>query len=288
MKILLTGGAGYLGSVLVSLLVADGHEVRVLDNLLYGGQSLISMVGKKGFEFVKGDVRDIGVLKQSIKGVDGIVHLAAIVGDPACARNPEEAIDINQRASFRLVKEAREARVQKMIFASTCSNYGKMQDISIFANEDHELRPVSLYAETKVAVEKMLLEIDPVSFPFTIVRFATLYGISPRMRFDLTINEFAKELLLHHKLVVYGEQFWRPYVHVWDAARAICMVLNASNHLTGGQIINVGDTDNNFRKLDLVDILREEIGPVDVEFVHKEDDPRLSCKFRKNKTAFRI
>ena len=274
MKILVTGGAGYLGSVLCQQLLSNGNQVRVLDNLRYGGQSLLSLAGQERFEFIKGDIRDNRVLKESIFGMEAVVHLAAIVGDPACARNPAMSVDINHKASITLIQEAMAAGIHKMIFCSTCSNYGKMADPANFATEESELHPVSLYAETKVMVEKSLMEMNTGSFAFTILRLATLYGVSPRMRFDLTVNEFAKELLLHHQLVVFGEQFWRPYVHIRDAARAISMVLTASERLTAGQVFNVGSTDENYRKLDLVESMRQQIHPVKIDFIHKDEDPR--------------
>jgi nucleoside-diphosphate-sugar epimerase len=274
MKILITGGAGYLGSLLSLQLTKAGHEVRVLDALMYGGESLLALAGQKGFDFQRGDVRDPKAVRLALQGVDSVVHLASIVGDPACARDPEMAREVNLKASLGLIDEAKRANVSRFVFASTCSNYGKMRDTSVLATEESELRPVSLYAETKVGVEQELLSLPLQPMAATVMRFSTLYGLSPRMRFDLTVNEFVMEMLLHRKLVVYGEQFWRPYVHVRDAARAVTMVLESRSELVAGQVFNVGDTRENYRKADLVELMRERVPDAEVQSVPKAEDPR--------------
>ena len=216
---LVTGGAGYVGSVLVADLLDRGRRVRVLDSLAVGdGSSLLPLWGRDGFEFVKGDVRDPAARATALQGVVEVVHLAAIVGDPACARDPEAATAVNLEASRALVDEALDAGASRFVFASTCSNYGKLEDPSAYATEDWELRPVSLYAETKVAAELDILARSSERASTTCLRFATVYGPSPRMRFSLTVNEFARDAVRTGELVVYGEQFWRPYVHVRDAA----------------------------------------------------------------------
>ena len=228
MKVMITGGAGYVGSVLTALLLAEGHEVRVLDSLSHGGDSLLGAWCHPGFEFVRGDVRDRSVVKAAASGRDAVVHLAAIVGDPACARNPDLARAMNLDASLQLIEESQRAGVERFVFASTCSNYGKMKNTDEYVDEESELSPVSLYAETKVAVEMALLKSKPSNgWTPTPLRFATVYGVSPRMRFDLTVNEFTMEMLTRKHLKVFGEQFWRPYVHVRDAARGIATVLNS-------------------------------------------------------------
>ena len=153
----MTGGAGYLGSVLVPRLLRGGHEVRVIDSLMYDGSSLLSVWAEPGFEFIKGDVRDTEVARRGVSGMDAVVHLAAIVGDPACARDPELARAVNQEASVGLLGEAAHSKVQRFLFASTCSNYGRMSDPTAYVDETAELKPVSLYAETKVAVEQHML-----------------------------------------------------------------------------------------------------------------------------------
>jgi nucleoside-diphosphate-sugar epimerase len=276
MKILVTGAAGYIGSTLVPLLLAEGHQVTVLDSLLHGGTPLLGVWSHPGFEFKLGDIRERDTLRKLLPGIDAVVHLAAIVGDPACARNPEIARAVNLDCSIALIDEARKAGVQRFIFASTCSNYGRMSDPTKYVDEDSELSPVSLYAETKVAVEKTLLASanDGSGWCPTPLRFATVFGVSSRMRFDLTVNEFTMEMLTKKHLIVFGEQFWRPYIHVRDAARGIQAVLNAPSEKVKGKVFNVGSTDQNFQKQQLVDMIRPHAPDAKVEFVHKQEDPR--------------
>ena len=275
MKVMITGGAGYLGSVLTALLLAEGHQVRVLDSLAHGGESLLGAWCHPGFEFVRGDIRDRATVTAAVSGRDAVVHLAAIVGDPACARNPDMARAVNLDASLQLIEESKQAGVARFVFASTCSNYGRMKDADRYVDEESELSPVSLYAETKVAVELALLKShDNNGWSPSPLRFATIYGVSPRMRFDLTVNEFTMEMLTRKHLKVFGEQFWRPYVHVRDAARGIAMVLQSPTAKVAGRVFNVGATDQNFQKQQLVELIQPYAPDAVVEFVRKTEDPR--------------
>ena len=276
MKALVTGCAGYIGTVLTSALLSSGHEVVGVDDLLHGSSGLLANLGRDGFRFKRCDVRDTHALETALDGCDAVVHLAAIVGDPACARQPDVAISVNREASLDLFAASQRQGIERFIFASTCSNYGRMADPTQFVNEETELRPVSLYAETKVDVEKTLL--DPASntrtMP-TVLRFATIFGISPRMRFDLTVNEFTRDLLRDRELVIFGEQFWRPYVHVRDAARAIKTVLESAPEKVGRKVFNVGDASQNYQKGQLVELIAALIGgELKIERVEKNEDPR--------------
>jgi nucleoside-diphosphate-sugar epimerase len=159
-KVLVTGGAGYIGSVLVKLLLDNGYKVRVLDNLSFGGEAIVELLNNDNFEFVKGDIRNRADLKIAMKDIEYVAHLASIVGDPACAVDPELTKDININGAKLTYDVANEMGIKKFVFASTCSNYGKMEDSSEFVNENSELRPVSLYAETKVNFEEYLLSQD--------------------------------------------------------------------------------------------------------------------------------
>jgi nucleoside-diphosphate-sugar epimerase len=273
MKILVTGGAGYVGSTLVPTLLSAGHDVRVLDCLLHGGSSLLGVWSHPNFEFQLGDIRDRETVKKAVSGIDAVVHLAAIVGDPACARQPDLAQAVNLDASLMLLEECELAGVQRFVFASTCSNYGKMADPDKFVDEEAELTPVSLYAKSKVAVEQAMLSTNGQMCK-TPLRFATVFGVSPRMRFDLTVNEFTRDLVTKKHLAVFGEQFWRPYIHVRDVARAIELVLNSPVEKVRHQVFNVGSTEENFQKKQLVELIQPYAPDANVEFVRKEEDPR--------------
>jgi nucleoside-diphosphate-sugar epimerase len=256
-------------------MLSAGHQVRVLDRLAHGGEPLLGVWSHPDFELVRGDIRDREAVRKAVSNRDAVVHLAAIVGDPACAREPGLARATNLDASLALIEESRLAGVGRFVFASTCSNYGKMKDSSQYLDEESDLRPVSLYAETKVAVETELLRSGSNhGWCATPLRFATIYGVSPRMRFDLTVNEFTMEMLTKKRLKVFGQQFWRPYVHVRDAARAIQVVLNAPTSAVGGMVYNVGSTDQNFQKQQLVEAIRPYAPDAAIEFVHKAEDPR--------------
>ncbi len=275
-RILVTGGAGYIGSVLVGALLNEGYQVRVLDNLTYGGSSLLSYLHNSRFELNVGDICRIDDLKRAMGEVWGVVHLAAIVGDPSCSRQPELARQVNGFGSEQLCSVARSNGVKRFVFASTCSNYGRMIDSNGFVDETSELNPISLYAELKVAFEQYLLQSESESFATTCLRFATAYGLSPRPRFDLTVNEFSKELALGRRLDVYGGQFWRPYCHTTDLARAIVLALSARELIVTGRVFNVGDTNENYQKRTLVEMIQRELGKKsgEVRFVQREEDPR--------------
>jgi nucleoside-diphosphate-sugar epimerase len=249
----------------------------------------LSLYPFEGFEFVRGDIRDPEAVDRALDGVDSVVHLAAIVGDPACSRDPDLAREVNLDASVQLFGLCAKRGVERTVFASTCSNYGRMPDANGYVTEETELRPLSVYAETKVAVERWLLEANGGTPASTVLRFATIFGLSPRPRFDLTVNEFSAELLTRGRLAVFGEQFWRPYVHVADAARAVALVLAAPTDTVSGAVFNVGATEENYRKGDIVRLVREELEgeDVDIEYVTQQDDPRdYRVSFEKFERAF--
>jgi nucleoside-diphosphate-sugar epimerase len=264
MRVTVTGGAGYIGATATRELLSAGHEVTVLDSLLHGQEAVAAGLEAAGARVVRGDVRDGDARRAALDGAEAVVHLAAIVGDPACARDPELSAAVNVEATHALIEDA---DVERFIFASTCSNYGRMADPLVPVDEDAALAPVSLYAEQKVMIERELLERPEA----TCLRFATIYGAAERMRFDLTVNEFTRDLWDGRTLEVYGEQFWRPYVHVGDAARAIALVLGTP---VEHPVYNVGHSDENYRKLDLVEVIRRRLPEAEVEFVQRDEDPR--------------
>jgi len=274
-KVLVTGCAGYIGSVLTNQLLQKGYSVRGVDMLLFGGDSLLPIYTHKNFEFIKGDLRDSNVIKKSIQDVDAIIHLAAIVGDPACSAQPQFAQEINGDASKKLFDAAAQSNnVKRFIFSSTCSNYGKMKGDS-FVNETSELNPVSLYARLKVEFENYLLKSDyRKDLSATALRFSTVYGLSSRMRFDLTVNEFIKDAALGREIQIFGEQFWRPYCHVVDLARACVLVLESDITKVNRNVFNVGDTKENYQKKMLADEVLKVIPSAKISFIQKNEDPR--------------
>ena len=277
-QILVTGGAGYVGSGLLRELLLEGYSVTCVDNLMFGGESLLDIWHNDNFNFIKCDINDWDEFNKIFKknDFDAVIHLAAIVGDPACRMQSELATMTNWKSTKWLLDKCIETGIPKFIFASTCSNYGKMDDPESYVDENSELAPVSLYAELKVKFENyMLNEIEKKSnFSPTSLRFSTVYGLSPRMRFDLTVNEFTKELALGRKLIIFGEQFWRPYCHVKDFANAFITVLRSSTNKVAYNVFNVGDTSENYTKQMLIDEIKKVIPDSQIKYVDKNEDPR--------------
>ena len=285
--ILVIGGAGYVGSVLVRRLLAQGFRVRVLDALIYDNRaSLSDLLDNERFSFVQGDFCDPGLLRQALEGVDHLVMLAALVGDPICRKYPEEARRVNEFGTLDMLRRVDDTRIQRLVFMSTCSNYG-LRATDEPADEDCALNPQSLYAETKVEVERFLLE-APARFSFTptVLRGATAFGESPRMRFDLTVNEFTGELAVGHELTVYDADTWRPYCHLDDFAQAMVAVLEAPIEEVGGQVFNLGDSRENYTKRMMVELLKRVIPEARIVFREGSTDPRnYRVTFEKIRTA---
>jgi nucleoside-diphosphate-sugar epimerase len=273
-SVLVTGAAGYVGVPVCRELASSGRSIRGLDSLLHGQHDVAAQLEESGIELIVADVRDAHARARALDGIEAIVHLAAIVGDPACANDPELAQRVNVEATLALADEAASAGVRQLLFASTCSNYGRMADPTVPVDENAPLSPVSLYAEQKVAVERDLLEHERDGLHPTCLRFATVYGVAPRMRFDLTVNEFTRDLWADRVLEVFGEQFWRPYVNVMDAARAVRSVLDSPLELIDRQVFNVGRSGENYRKMDLVGEIRRQISTGTVRYVSRAEDPR--------------
>ncbi len=274
--ILVTGGAGYIGSVLVGLLLSRDYKVRVIDNLMYGPSALDVYQGSPGLEQFKGDIRNSKDVEIALKDISRVVHLAAIVGDPACEKNRELATAVNLEASELLFAKSVEHKVERFVFASTCSNYGRMDSRLGWVDESSILKPISHYARLKVEFEKFLLNEKKEKMSSVVLRFATAYGLSPRPRLDLTLNEFTTRLALGKKLQVYGEQFWRPYCHTHDLAHACILALEADQEKIARKPFNVGATAENYQKKTLVELILRRIpeAKANVEFVKKDEDPR--------------
>ena len=277
-KILVTGGAGYVGSGLLRELLNENYIVTCVDNLMFGGESLLDIWHNKNFTFTKCDINDWSKFDKILKTnkFDAIIHLAAIVGDPACRINSELALKTNWESTKWLLDKSVEIGIKKFIFASTCSNYGKMDDPESFVDEESNLAPVSLYAELKVKFETYMLSDMKKYKDFcpTSLRFSTVYGLSPRMRFDLTVNEFTKDLALGKELTIFGEKFWRPYCHVKDFSNAFITVLRAESKKVAYNVFNVGDTSENYTKQMLINEIIKVIPDAKIKYIEKNEDPR--------------
>lgn len=278
MKVLVTGGAGYIGSVLIGALLKKDYQVRIFDNLTFGGESLLAYWHDSRFSFTKGDItvsEDIDRVLADFKP-EAVIHLAAIVGDPACAKQSDLARRVNWEGSKEFFDKVKDFGCKRFVFSSTCSNYGKMADGTSYVDENSALAPVSLYAETKVQFEEYILKesVRKQGFCPVILRFSTVYGISPRMRFDLTVNEFTRDFTLKREVEIFGEQFWRPYCHVLDFARAMILMLEADASKVEYNVFNVGDTQENYQKKMIVDEILKLIPDLKVKYVQKSQDPR--------------
>mgnify|MGYP006414012875 CR=1 FL=1 len=240
---LIAGGAGFVGSVTVRRLLADGWRVRVLDNFLYDQNSLTALRDDPRLEVLVGDVSDTHALLHAVRDVDAVVYLAEIVGDVSCARHPALALKTNYLAPTTLAHLAAYYKVPRFVYASSCSVYGAVPEHAWLTEED-ACDPVSLYGELKVRTEQALQAV-PGLRP-TILRFSTVFGHSPRPRFDLVANLFAHFAHFRQGLTVFGGGQWRPYAHVQDIARAIACVLAHPQEQVGDQIFNVGDDDANY------------------------------------------
>ena len=254
-KLLIIGGAGYIGSVLSPSLVQAGYQVTVLDNLIYNQKKL--KISNKNFKFILGDLRNKKIINNLVKNNDIIILLAGLVGDPITKKYPLVSSKINNVGIKNIIKVVKKNKIENFIFVSTCSNYGIVKN-NILAKEDHNLYPLSRYAKDKVKVENFIKKnIFTSKTTTTILRFATAFGLAPRMRFDLTVNEFTK--ILHEKknLEIYDTETWRPYCHVKDFSRVIIKVLQSSSEKVGNQIFNCGGVKNNFNKYNIVNKIKK-------------------------------
>ena len=268
--ILITGGAGYIGSLLTGELLRNGYQVTVLDKLLFGGDSLINYLSHPDFRFAKVDVWEPRALRESIKGIQSkpyaVVHLAAIVGFPACqAVGPQVARRYNVEATQHVFEQAAELGAKRFIFASTYSNYGRSLNGQL-VTEETSLDPQSLYAETKIAAESYLLEHKDSECAPLIFRLATLYGISPRTRFDLIVNQFVLDAYTKHELLIYQRGYSRSFVHVRDVVAGFLLGLDASENKVRGQVFNLGSEQGNYRKDQIVNLVLKRLPETTVRY----------------------
>lgn len=266
----ITGGAGYIGSLLTSELLRTGWRVTVLDSLLFGGESLVPFLSHPNFHFVKADVTDPRAVKDSLKGdwakPEAVIHLAAIVGFPACqAVGKQAAWKYNVEATKMVFEQASALGAERFVFASSYSNYGLSPDGKP-VTEESPLNPQSLYAETKIAAEEYLLgQKDAPAAPL-LFRLATLYGISPRTRFDLIVNQFVLEAFSKRELIIYQRGYSRSFVHVRDTVRGILLGLDAPEAKTRGQVYNLGADNGNYTKDQIVNLVLVRMPETVVEY----------------------
>jgi nucleoside-diphosphate-sugar epimerase len=276
--ILVVGGAGYIGSIAVRKLLDRGYRVRILDSLVYGASPIEEILRHPRVKFLHGDCRNIRDVVRAMGGVKAVVHLAAIVGDPACDRDQKTAREINYAATRMMIEIAKGEGVRRFVFASSCSVYGASEELM---TEESEVLPVSLYAETKVDSEKELLSAQDDGFFPTILRFATIFGLSPRPRFDLVVNLLTAKALKDGVVTIFNGEQWRPFLHVADAAESIIRVLEAPSDIVAGQVYNVGDDRLNFTLRDVANRILDVFPDTNVEYVHNSDRRNYRVCFKK-------
>ncbi len=268
--VLITGGAGYIGSLLTSELLRANYRVTVLDSLLFGGEGIVPFLSHPNFHFIKSDVTESRVIRDAAKREwqkpDAVVHLAGIVGFPACqAVGKQVAWKYNFEATKMVFEQAADLGVERFVFASTYSNYGLSEDGKP-VTEESPLNPQSLYAETKIASEEFLLsQKDAVCAPL-LFRFATLYGISPRTRFDLIVNQFVLEAFTKRELIIYQRGYSRSFVHIRDVVRGVIMGLEAEQDKVRGQVFNLGTENGNYSKNEIVNFILRRMPETIVEY----------------------
>ena len=274
-KILLIGGEGYIGNVCALELLKKNCKITSFDYLIYkNSENILIKESSEDYRFVFGDINDERKLKECIKKNDYIIILAGLVGDPITKKYPKESHLINDIGIKKIIDICAIEKNKKLIFVSTCSNYGLIEG-DYLADEEHELSPLSLYAKSKVSIENYILSLkNNSSLRPTILRFATAFGLSPRMRFDLTVNQFTKELKLNNKLQVFDENTWRPYCHVKDFAEIIYRVIQCPDKKVSWEIFNAGGESNNATKKMIVDKVMNYLGKGDVEYLENDMDPR--------------
>lgn len=273
MKILVVGGEGYIGSVLVKYLLDHNINVTSIDSLIYDQkQNNKTYVNDKNYKFYNIDIRSKEISNIDFSIYDKIIILAGLVGDPITKKYPHLSNIINEESILNLIQLIQKREEHHIIFVSTCSNYGLINE-NIYASETHELKPLSLYAKSKVKIENYLLNSPNANS--TILRFATAFGLSERMRFDLTLNEFTKDLYLDTELVVYDPDTWRPYCHVMDFARLILLVSNSPLESVNKEVFNAGSDLNNYTKRDVINAIQKQLNKnVKIKFLDKGNDPR--------------
>ncbi len=273
MRVLVTGGAGYVGCWLVPELVRRGHFVRVFDRMCFGDAPLASFPSGNRIEVVRGDIRRLGNHANLLDGIEGIIHLAGLANDPSCDLHPHLTYDVNVEGTRQLAERAAGAGVRRFVMSSSCSVYGR--GAFEVLDEESPLNPVSAYAESKIQGEQILQELATKSFQPVISRAATVFGWSPRMRFDLAINLMtASAVRKGHVNVLGGGKQWRPFIHARDMARLFADFLEAPAEKVAGEVFNVGSDRINLQIQQLAELVAKCIPGTKLNLTHEDDDPR--------------
>ena len=254
--VLVIGGAGYIGSALLPKLLARGHRVRLLDRFFYGSEPVRNVLNHRNLEIIRADFRRVDKLVECMEGVDAVIHLGAIVGDPACALDHDLTIEVNLMATRTIAEVAKGYGIRRFIFASTCSVYGASTDDALLT-EESSLNPVSLYAITKLASERVLMNLAGENFSPTCLRFSTIYGLSGRTRFDLVVNLLTAKGVMDGEITIQGGDQWRPFLHVDDAALALLHTLESPLAQVHQQVFNVGSDEQNYTIQQIGEIIKE-------------------------------
>jgi nucleoside-diphosphate-sugar epimerase len=282
--ILVVGGAGYIGSALVRRLLESGRRVRVLDNLTYGDDPLRA-APPEGLEYMVGDCRNLRNVVAAVRGVDSVVHLAAIVGDPACEQERRAAVEVNYAATRMLIEVAQGHGVQRLVFASSCSVYGAADQ---WMDENSRVEPVSLYGKTKVDSEDALLGARSSDFHPVVLRLATVFGMSRRPRFDLVVNLLTAKACREGIITIFNPSQWRPFIHVEDVAEGMRLALEAPLASVSGEVFNLGDTRLNYTLGQLAETVLRVFPDARASWVENGDrrDYRVSFEKIRNALAF--
>ncbi|MBL8232754.1 MAG: NAD-dependent epimerase/dehydratase family protein [Bryobacterales bacterium] len=276
--VLVVGGAGYIGSILCRKLIAQGRRVRLFDNFVYGDAAVRDLFGTPGFELSIGDCRNIQNVVSAVAGVNSIIDLAAIVGDPACEQDRSAALEINYAATRMLIEVAKGHGVERFLFASSCSVYGETEEL---CDERSCVGPISLYAQTKVDSENALLQARTDQFRPTILRLATVFGNSYRPRFDLVVNLLTAKALREGVITIFNGEQWRPFIHVGDVADGFVRVLGSPVQIVGGEIYNLGDSRLNYTLSGVASVIQTLIPGTRVEHIENPDRRNYRVSFEK-------
>ncbi len=276
--VLVVGGGGYIGSIVCRKLLARGRRVRLLDSFVYGDSAVRDLFGHPGFELCIGDCRNIQSVVSAMNGVGSVIHLAAIVGDPACEQDRAAALEINYAATRMMTEIAKGYGVERFLFASSCSVYGETEE---YVDERSAVGPISLYAQTKVDSEQALLKARTDRFHPTILRLATVFGNSYRPRFDLVVNLLTAKAMRDGVITIYNGEQWRPFIHVTDVAEGFLTVLDAPLNVVSGETYNLGDSRLNYTLTQVADTISRLVPGIRVEHVENPDRRNYRVSFEK-------